>query len=105
MGHLAGRNVLCAIDGTPKSAPLMEWAAEFAKDTGATLRLVHAVSGIQGWPERQLDREFEEDLRAQARGDDREDCKSPLGSRPRCVWRSAMSRERSAKKPSGTTRI
>jgi nucleotide-binding universal stress UspA family protein len=67
LGHLAGRNVLCAIDGTPRSAPLMEWAAEYAKNTGGTLRLVHAVSGIQGWPERQLNREFEEALRAQAR--------------------------------------
>ncbi len=67
LGHLAGRNVLCAIDGTPRSAPLMEWAAEFAKNTGGTLRLMHAISGIQGWPERQLDREFEENLRAQAR--------------------------------------
>jgi nucleotide-binding universal stress UspA family protein len=66
LNHLAGRNVLCAIDATPKSTPLMEWAAEYAKDSGATLRLVHAVSGIQGWPERQLDRELQETLRAQA---------------------------------------
>jgi nucleotide-binding universal stress UspA family protein len=65
--HAAGRNILCAVDATPKSSPLMEWAAEYAKVTGGTLRLVHAVSGIQGWPERQLDREFEETLRAQAR--------------------------------------
>ena len=65
--HAAGRNILCAIDATPKSSPLMEWAAEYAKVTGGTLRLVHAVSGIQGWPERQLDREFEETLRVQAR--------------------------------------
>jgi nucleotide-binding universal stress UspA family protein len=65
--HLAGRNILCAVDGTPQSAPLMQWASEFAKNTGAALRLVHAVSGIQGWPERQLDREFEETLRRQAR--------------------------------------
>jgi nucleotide-binding universal stress UspA family protein len=64
--HLACRNVLCAIDGTPKSAPLMEWAARFAKDTGAALRFVHAVSGVEGWPERQLDREFEEGLRKDA---------------------------------------
>jgi nucleotide-binding universal stress UspA family protein len=62
--HVAGRNVLCAVDATPKSSLLMQWAAEFAKFTGAALRLVHAVSGIQGWPERQLD---EETLRAQAR--------------------------------------
>jgi len=67
LGHLAGRNVLCAIDGTPRSAPLMQWAAEYAKNTGGALRLVHAVSGIQGWPERQLNRELEETLRAQAR--------------------------------------
>jgi nucleotide-binding universal stress UspA family protein len=65
--HLACRNILCAVDTTPKSAPLMQWAAQLAKDTGATLRVVHAVSGIEGWPERQLDREFEEALRADAR--------------------------------------
>jgi len=67
LSHAAGRNILCAIDATPKSSPLMEWAAEYAKVTGGTLRLVHVVSGVQGWPERQLDREFEETLRAQAR--------------------------------------
>jgi len=65
--HVAGRNILCAVDATPKSSPLMEWASEYAKVTGGSLRLVHVVSGIQGWPERQLDREFEETLRAQAR--------------------------------------
>jgi nucleotide-binding universal stress UspA family protein len=65
--HLACRNVLCAVDTTPKSAPLIEWAAQFAKDAGATVRLVHAVSGVEGWPERQLDREFEEALRTEAR--------------------------------------
>jgi len=27
---------------------------------------VHAVSGVEGWPERQLDREFEESLRKDA---------------------------------------
>jgi len=65
--HVAGRNILCAVDATPKSSPLMEWAAQYAKVTGGALRMVHVVSGIQGWPERQLDREFEETLRAQAR--------------------------------------
>ena len=67
MQHLAGRNILCAVDATPKSSPLMEWASEYAKLTGAALRLVHVISGIQGWPDRQLDREFEETLRIQAR--------------------------------------
>jgi nucleotide-binding universal stress UspA family protein len=67
LGHLAGRNVLCAIDATPASVPLMQWAAEYARKCGGTMRLVHVVSGIQGWPERQMDREFEEGLRVQAR--------------------------------------
>src|SRR6185503_1371929 len=46
---------------------LMQWAAEYAQHTGGTLRLIHAISGVQGWPELQLDREFEEALRGQAR--------------------------------------
>jgi len=60
-------NVLCAVDSTPQSVPLMQWAAEYAKFTGATLRLVHAVSGVVGWPERQLDQEFQEAPRKDAR--------------------------------------
>ncbi len=65
--HLACRTVLCAVDETPKSIDLIKWAAQFAKDSGATLRLVHAVAGIESWPERQLDREFEETVRLEAR--------------------------------------
>jgi len=63
----SGGNILCAVDSTPQSVPLMQWAAEYAKSTGVTLRLVHAVSGVVGWPERQLDQEFEEALRNDAR--------------------------------------
>lgn len=29
--HFEAHNVLCAIDGTPKSTPLMSWASEFLK--------------------------------------------------------------------------
>src|SRR4029078_11687319 len=65
--HVAGRNILCAVDATPKSSPLMEWAAEYAKLTGGTLRPMQLVPGVQGWPERQLYREFEEGLRTRAR--------------------------------------
>jgi nucleotide-binding universal stress UspA family protein len=42
-GHIGCKSVLCAVDGTPKSVPLMHWAAQYAKDLGATLRLVHVV--------------------------------------------------------------
>jgi nucleotide-binding universal stress UspA family protein len=65
--HKSGGNLLCAVDGTPKSVPLMEWAAEYARFTGATLRMVHTVSGFVGWPERQMDQEFQEALRKDAR--------------------------------------
>ena len=65
--HVVSGNLLCAVDGTPKSAPLIQWAAEYAKVAGATLRLVHAVSGVVAWPDRQLDQEFQETLRKDAR--------------------------------------
>jgi nucleotide-binding universal stress UspA family protein len=61
------RTVLCAIDGTPKGVPVMEWAAQMAQRTKAKLRLVCAVPGVEGWPERQLDREFAASLHQQAR--------------------------------------
>jgi len=83
--HLACRNVLCAVDTTPKSAPLMEWAAQFAKDTGASMRIVHAISGIEGWPERQLDREFEEALRNEARAAIEKTARSVGVQAPLCV--------------------
>lgn len=56
--HLKPRSVLCAVDGTPTSTPIMEWAADFAKSTGAELRMVSVIPGVEGWPERQLDREL-----------------------------------------------
>jgi len=36
-------NALCAVDLTSKSLPLMQWAAQFARERGATLKLVHAI--------------------------------------------------------------
>ena len=37
------RNVLCAVDLSESSAELMRWAAEFAREQGAALKLVHAI--------------------------------------------------------------
>lgn len=39
------KRVLCAVDTTEKSIPLMRWAARFAGHFKATLRLVHALPG------------------------------------------------------------
>lgn len=65
--HLAMRKVLCAIDANPDSIHVMRWAGGLAKNLGATLRLVHAVPSMEAWPERQMDQEFEETLRDNAR--------------------------------------
>lgn len=55
--------ILCAVDGTAEGVALMQWAANFSQQVGATLRLVSVVPGIKAWPERQMDIEFEEQLR------------------------------------------
>lgn len=56
--HVNPHSVVCAVDGTPKSVPIMEWAADFAKQAGAQMRIVSVVPAMEGWPERQLDREL-----------------------------------------------
>ena len=65
--HVKTKTILCAVDNTPKSIPLMQWVAELSKATGATLRLVHAVPGMEGWPAQQIDSQFEEEMRQEAR--------------------------------------
>ena len=65
--HIAMRRILCAVDTNPASIELMRWAAGLSKSLGAALRLVHAVPSIEAWPERQMDQEFEETLRENAR--------------------------------------
>jgi nucleotide-binding universal stress UspA family protein len=56
------------MDATPKSEPLIKWAADFVKTNGgANLRIVHVISGVQGWPERHLNCEFEETIRQDAK--------------------------------------
>jgi nucleotide-binding universal stress UspA family protein len=44
------RAVLCAVDGGPGTARLMQWAAMFSADMGAALTLLHVVEPITDWP-------------------------------------------------------
>jgi len=37
------RNVLCAMDLSSKSLPLLQWAYDFAREHGANLKLMHAI--------------------------------------------------------------
>jgi nucleotide-binding universal stress UspA family protein len=65
--HLECEKILCAVDLSEASAPLIQWAARFASEVGASLRLVHAVPGTEAWPGRQFDKEIQETLFQQAR--------------------------------------
>jgi nucleotide-binding universal stress UspA family protein len=64
--HLACRSILCAVDGTPKSVPLMQWASAIAKDAGATLRLVYVVAGLNYSNIHGFDEAYDRDLRDRA---------------------------------------
>jgi nucleotide-binding universal stress UspA family protein len=65
-GHLPYRNVLCAVDLSPRSTPLIQWAGRLAGSFNASLRVVHAVQPMEPWAEYQVDCRFEEDLRQDA---------------------------------------
>jgi nucleotide-binding universal stress UspA family protein len=41
------QTVVCALDGTPESSPVMDWAARFAGRVGAKLRFVHVIPGLE----------------------------------------------------------
>jgi nucleotide-binding universal stress UspA family protein len=49
--HIAPRTIMCAVDGTEKGIPLMRWAQELCRATGAALRLVHVIARAEDWPE------------------------------------------------------
>jgi nucleotide-binding universal stress UspA family protein len=83
--HLQIAKVLCAVDGSPQSISVMQRAAAIAKDLNASLRLIHVVPGIEAWPERQMDIEFEEQIRANAKQTIEELQKSAGVDAPLCV--------------------
>jgi nucleotide-binding universal stress UspA family protein len=65
--HLSCRTVLCAVDGSDSSLPVLDWALAFANDAGASLRLVHAIPGPGDWMSPTRDNDFEAELQKQAR--------------------------------------
>lgn len=67
--HMDVRDILCATDVAAKSGKLLHDAADFAVAMNAKLRLVHVVPAPGAWLDRQMDRQFEESLAAQARTD------------------------------------
>jgi len=83
--HRATKSVLCAVDGTPRGIEMMKWAANLASDIGANLRLVHVIPGMEAGPARQIDRQFEDDLRLEARKIIEEQQKQAGIEAPLCV--------------------
>jgi nucleotide-binding universal stress UspA family protein len=63
--HVETRAILCAVDGTNKSEELIEYAAQFAGHSGATMRLVHVIPEFDAEAARQANREF--DMQVEAR--------------------------------------
>jgi nucleotide-binding universal stress UspA family protein len=63
----APKTILCSVDGTPKSPALMQWAVEFSRQMGATLKLLHVVQPITDWIAMPGERELQEEVREEAR--------------------------------------
>jgi nucleotide-binding universal stress UspA family protein len=61
------RRILCALDGGDKSLALAQWAADFTRQVGASLQLLHVVRTISDWLSLESEQELQEELRAEAR--------------------------------------
>ncbi len=60
------KTVLCAVDGTPETPALVQWAAEFSAKMGARLNLLHVVGPITDWPSLARERRLQDAIREEA---------------------------------------
>jgi nucleotide-binding universal stress UspA family protein len=88
--HAKMRALICAVDGSENSVPLMKFADDLSKSLGATLRLVHVIPGMETWVPEQIDRQLEEDLRLDARKKIEELQKKAGVDAPLCVTVGAV---------------
>jgi nucleotide-binding universal stress UspA family protein len=65
--HTEWRNIVCAIDANPEGTRLIQFAADLAAASGATVHLTHAVPVAESGPERYMDLEFAAFLAEEAR--------------------------------------
>jgi nucleotide-binding universal stress UspA family protein len=63
----APRKILCALDGTENSLTLAQWAADFSRQVGASLQLLHVVRPVSDWLSLESEQALQEELRAEAR--------------------------------------
>jgi len=57
------KTILCAVDGSPASGALLQWAADFSTRVGAALKLLHVVGPITDWPSLESERALQEQVR------------------------------------------
>jgi nucleotide-binding universal stress UspA family protein len=61
------RKILCALDGSEKSLALAQWAADFSRQVGASLQLLHVLQPISDWLSLESEKELQEELREESR--------------------------------------
>ena len=61
------RKILCALDGSEKSLALAQWAADFSRQVGASLQLLHVVRTVSDWLSLESEQELQEELRTESR--------------------------------------
>jgi len=61
------RKILCALDGSEKSPALARWAADFSRQVGASLQLLHVLRPISDWLSLESEQALQEELRAESR--------------------------------------
>jgi nucleotide-binding universal stress UspA family protein len=61
------RNILCALDGTPKSLALVQWTADFSRQVDASLQLLHVVRPVSDWLSLDVERTLQEEARQESR--------------------------------------
>jgi nucleotide-binding universal stress UspA family protein len=62
------QKILCALDGSEKSAALAKWAFDFSRQVGASLQFLHVVRTISDWLSFESEQALQEELRAESRG-------------------------------------
>ena len=61
------RTILCAVEGTPKSLGVLEWASAFSREMGATLKLIHVAPRISDALALPSEEALQEEVNRQAR--------------------------------------
>ncbi len=61
------RKILCALDGSPRSVGIAQWAADFSRQIGANLQIMHVVRPISDWLSLESEQTLQDELRAESR--------------------------------------